>query len=266
VRYRVLMLAPAGLLAAALVAGPTVAAHELDSEQPLTREQIERVKELAKDLPANTVLKIDQKNPSNTKSAFVKDRLAPGQPLAKGIKFETLAKNAEFVTGIAHDSGRAPKEGDDMSSTASWGFYPRGGFSGGFVRGPYGGSAGFIRGPNGGSIGWARRGWGGGWGGGGWGGGGGGGGWGGGGWAGGGRGGGWGGGGWGGWGNRWNAGWNSGCGSGWGGGCGCSGWGNGCGGWSSPSYVYGGYVVPQFPYWQSSWGGWNAAYCGGAWY
>jgi hypothetical protein len=140
------MLAAAGL-AAALVAGPMVAAHELDSEQPLTREQI-----------------IDQKNPSNMKFAFVKDRLAPGQRLPKGIKFETLAKDAEFVTGVAYDSGRAPKEGDDMSSTASWGFFPRGGFSGGFVRGPYGGSAGFIRGPNGGSIGWARRGWGGGWG------------------------------------------------------------------------------------------------------
>jgi hypothetical protein len=163
VKYGVLMLAAAGL-AAALVAGPMVAAHELDSEQPLTREQIEHVKELAKDLPATTVLMIDQKNPSNMKFAFVKDRLAPGQPLPKGIKFETLAKDAEFVTGIAYDSGRAPKEGDDMSSTASWGFFPRGGFSGGFVRGPYGGSAGFIRGPNGGSIGWARRGWGGGWG------------------------------------------------------------------------------------------------------
>jgi hypothetical protein len=116
--------------------------------------------------------------------------------------------------------------------------------------GPYGGSAGFIRGPNGGSIGWARRGWaGGGWGGAGWGGAG----WGGGGWGGGG----WGGGGWGGWGS----GWNVGCGAGWGNSCGCSGWGGGCGGWSSPSYVYSGYVVPQYPYWQSSWGGWNAAYC-----
>ena len=114
-----------------------VAAHELDSEQPLTRAQ-----ELAKAPPATTVLKIDQKNPLN-----MKDRLAPGQPLLKAIKFETLAKDAEFVTGIAYDSARAPKEGDDMSSTASWGFFPRGGFSGGFVRGPYGGSAGFIRGP-----------------------------------------------------------------------------------------------------------------------
>lgn len=238
-----LMLAAAGLLAAPLVAGPMVAAHELDSEQPLTREQIEHVKQLAKDLPATTVLKIDQKNPSKMKSAFVKDGLAPGQPLPKGIKFETLAKDAEFVTGIAYDFGRAPKEGDDMSSTASWGFFPRGGFSGGFVRGPYGGSAGFIRGPNGGSIGWARRGWGGGWGGGGWG-----------------RGSS--GSGWGGWGNGWNAGWNSGCGTGWG----SSGWGGGCGGWSSPSYVYSAYVLPQFPYWQSSWGGWNAADCGWSWY
>jgi hypothetical protein len=158
VRYGVLMLAAAGLSAAALVDGPKVAAHELDSEQPITREQ-----ELAKDLTTTTVLKINQKNPSNMKSAMVKDRLAPGQSLPKGIKFEALAKNAELVAGIAFDSGRAPKEGDDMSSTASWGFFPRGGFTGGFVRGPYGGSAGFIRGPNGGSIGWARRGWGGGW-------------------------------------------------------------------------------------------------------
>jgi hypothetical protein len=235
VRYTVLMLAATGLSAAALVPGPMVAAHELDSEQPLTRAQ-----ELAKAPPATTVLKIDQKNPLN-----MKDRLAPGQPLLKAIKFETLAKDAEFVTGIAYDSARAPKEGDDMSSTASWGFFPRGGFSGGFVRGPYGGSAGFIRGPNGGSIGWARRGWRGGWGGGG-------GGWGGGSWGG--------GGGWGGWGNGWNAGWNGGCGIGWGN------WGGGCGGWSSPSYVYSAYVVPQFPYWQSSWGGWNAADCGWGWY
>src|SRR5277367_89027 len=187
------------ILAAALVAGPMAAAHELDSEQPLTRVQIEHVKELAKDLPVPI---IDQKKPSN-----INDRLAPGQLLSKGIKFETLAKDAELVTGIAFDSRRPPKEGDDISSTASWGFFPRGGFSGGFVRGPYGGSAGFIRGPNGGSIGWARRGWGGG-GGGGWAGGGSGGGW----------GGGWAGGGWGGWGNGWNVGWNSGC-SGWGGGC-----------------------------------------------
>jgi hypothetical protein len=218
VRYGVLMLAAAGLSAAALVDGPKVAAHELDSEQPITREQ-----ELAKDLTTTTVLKINQKNPSNMKSAMVKDRLAPGQSLPKGIKFEALAKNAELVAGIAFDSGRAPKEGDDMSSTASWGFFPRGGFTGGFVRGPYGGSAGFIRGPNGGSIGWARRGWGGGWG----------------------------GGCWGGWGNGWNVGWNSGCGTGWGTSCGCSGWGGGCGGWSSPSYVYSGYVVQQYPYWQS---------------
>jgi hypothetical protein len=213
------------IVAAALVAGPMAAAHELDSEQPLTRAQIEQVKELAKNRPASTVLMIDQKNSSN-------------------IKFETLAKDVEFVTGIAFDSSRAPKEGDDMSSTASWGFVPRGGFSGGFVRGPYGGSAGFIRGPNGGSIGWARRGWGAGWGnrwGGGWGNG----------WS----------GGWGGWGNGWNAGWNSGCGTGWGSG----GWGGGCGGWSSPSYVIG-YLVPLFPYWQSSWGGWNAACCGWPWY
>jgi hypothetical protein len=237
VKYGVLMLAAAGS-AAALVTGPKVAAHELDSEQPLAREQIEHLKEFAK--PANTVLMIDQKNPSN-----MKDRLAPGQPLPKETKFETLVRDAEFVTGIAYDPGRAPKEGDDMSSTASWGFFPRAGFSGGFVRGPYGGSAGFIRGPNGGSIGWARRGWGGGWGGGGWGGG-----WSGGGW----------GGGWGGWGNGWNTGWNGGCGTGWGG------WGGGCGGWSSPSYVYTGYVVPQFPYWQSSWGGWNVAYCDCPWY
>jgi hypothetical protein len=208
------------ILAAALVAGPMAAAHELDSEQPLTRVQVEHVKELAKGLP----VLIDQENPLN-----MKDRAAPGHSLPKGIKFETLANHAELVTGIAFDSGRAPKEGDDMSSTASWGFFPRGGFSGGFVRGPYGGSAGFIRGPNGGSIGWARRGWGGG--------------------------------GWGGWGNGWNVGWNGGCGAGWGNSCGCSGWGGGCGGWSSPSYVYSGYVVPQTPYWQSSWGGWNAAYC-----
>jgi hypothetical protein len=228
------------IFAAALVAGPMAAAHELDSEQPLTRIQVEHVKELAKGLP---VLTIDQKNQSN-----MKDRAAPGHSLPKRIKFETLANDAELVTGIAFDSGRAPKEGDDMSSTASWGFFPRGGFSGGFVRGPYGGSAGFIRGPNGGSIGWARRGWaGGGWGGG----------WGGAGWGGGG----WGGGGWGGWGSGWNVGWNGGCGAGWGNSCGCSGWGGGCGGWSSPSYVYSGYVVPQYPYWQSSWGGWNAAYC-----
>jgi hypothetical protein len=228
------------ILAAALVAGPMAAAHELDSEQPLTRVQVEHVKELSKGLPVRT---IDQKNPSN-----MKDLAAPGHSLPKGFKFETLAKDAELVTGVAFDSGRAPKEGDDMSSTASWGFFPRGGFSGGFVRGPYGGSAEFIRGPNGGSIGWARRGWGGGsWGGG----------WGGAGWGGGG----WGGGGWGGWGN----GWNGGCGTGWGS-CGCSGWGGGCGGWSSPSYVYSGYVVPQFPYWQSSWGGWNAADCGWPWY
>ena len=226
---RTLILA-AALVAGPMVAGPMVAAHELDSDQPLTREQIE--------------------NPSNMKFAPVKDRLAHGQPLPKGIKFETLAKDTEFATGITYDSGRAPKEGDDMSSTASWGFYPRGGFSGGYVRGPYGGRAGVIRGPNGGSIGWARRGWGGGWGNG-WGGD-----WGGGGW----------GGGWGGWGNGWNVGWNSGCNTGWGGSCGCSGWGGGCGGWSSPSYVYAGYVVPQFPYWQSSWGGWNAADCGGPWY
>ena len=232
------------ILAAALVAGPMAAAHELDSEQPLTRVQAEHVKELAKGLP----VLIDQKNPSN-----MKDRAAPGHSLPKGIKFETVANHAELVTGIAFDSGRAPKEGDDMSSTASWGFFPRGGFSGGFVRGPYGGSAGFVRGPNGGSIGWARRGWAGG----GWGGGWGGAGWGGAGWGGGG----WGGGGWGGWGNGWNVGWNGGCGAGWGNSCGCSGWGVGCGGWSSPSYVYSGYVVPQYPYWQSSWGGWNAAYC-----
>ena len=33
------MLAATGLLAAALVAGPMVAAHELDSEQPLTRDR-----------------------------------------------------------------------------------------------------------------------------------------------------------------------------------------------------------------------------------
>jgi hypothetical protein len=72
------------ILAAALVAGPLAAAHELDSEQPLTREQIEHVKELAKDLPATTVLMIDQKNPSNMKFAFVKDRLAHDQPLPKG--------------------------------------------------------------------------------------------------------------------------------------------------------------------------------------
>jgi hypothetical protein len=232
------------ILAAALVAGPMAAAHELDSEQPLTRVQVEHVKEFSNGLPVRT---IDQKNPSN-----MKDLAAPGHSLPKGFKFETLAKDAELVTGVAFDSGRAPKEGDDMSSTASWGFFPRGGFSGGFVRGPYGGSAGFIRGPNGGSIGWARRGWGGGswggsWGGAGWGGGG------------------WGGGGWGGWGNGWNVGWNGGCGTGWGS-CGCSGWGGGCGGWSSPSYVYSGYVVPQFPYWQSSWGGWNAADCGRPWY
>src|SRR5262249_7819372 len=134
VKYRVLMLAAAGL--SSLVAGPMVAAHELDSEQPLAREQIEHVKELAKDPPATTVPMAEQKSRSNTKFAFVKDRPAPGQPLPKGIKFESLAKDAEFVTGIAYDSGRAPKEGDDMSSTASWGFYPRGGFSGGFVRGP----------------------------------------------------------------------------------------------------------------------------------
>ena len=222
------------ILAAALVAGPMAAARELNSEQPLTRVQVEHVKELARGLP----VLIDQKNPSN-----MRDRAAPGHSLPKGIKFETLANHAELVTGITFDSGRAPKEGDDMSSTASWGFFPRGGFSGGFVRGPYGGSAGFIRGPNGGSIGWARRGWvGGGWGGG-WGGAG------------------WGGGGWGGWGNGWNVGWNGGCGAGWGNSCGCSGWGGDCGGWSSPSYVYSGYVVPQYPYWQSSWGGWNAAYC-----
>jgi hypothetical protein len=242
------------ILAAALVAGPMAAAHELDSEQPLTPEQIEHGKEFAKDLPATRF--IDQKNPSTMKFDVVKDRLAPGQPLPKEIKFETLAKDAEFVTGIAFDSGRAPKEGDDMSSTASWGFVSRGGFSGGFVRGSYGGSAGFIRGPNGGSIGWARRGWGGGWDGG----------WRGGRW-GGGWDGGWRGGGWGGWGNGWNAGWNSGCGMGWGGGgWGGGGWGGGCGGWSSTPYVYAGYVVPQFPYWQSSWGGWNAAYCGWPWY
>ena len=29
---------------------------------------------------------------------------------------------------------------------------------------------------------------------------------------------------------------------------------------------YSAYVVPQFPYWQSSWGGWNAADCGSGWY
>jgi hypothetical protein len=238
------------ILAAALLAGPMAAAHELDSEEPLVRGQIEHVEELAKGLPATTVLTLDQKNRSDMRAAFVKGRLPPGQSLPKGIKFEALAKDAESVTGIAYDSGRAPKEGDDMSSTASWGFFPRSGFSGGFVRGPYGGGAGFIRGPNGGSIGWARRGWGGGgWGSGGWGGGG---------WGGGG----WGGGGWGGWGNGWNAGWSSGCGAGWSSGCGCSGWGGGCGGWSSPSYVY--ILVPQFPYWQSSWGGWNAAYYGWA--
>jgi hypothetical protein len=73
VRYTVLMLSAAGLLAAALVPGPMVAAHELDSERPLTRGQ-----ELAKDLPATTV-----------------------EALPKGMKFEMLAKNAEFVTGIA---------------------------------------------------------------------------------------------------------------------------------------------------------------------
>ncbi len=234
-RYAVLMLGATGLFAAALVPGPMVAAHELDSEYPLTRAQE------AKAPLATTVLKIDQKSPLN-----ITDRLASGRLLPKAIKFETLAKDAEFVTGAAVDSARAPKEGDDMSSTASWGFFPRGGFSGGFVRGPYGGTAGFIRGPNGGSIGWARRGWGGGWRGG-WGGG-----WGGGGWGGGG----WGGGGSGGWGN----GWNGGCGTGWGN------WGGGCGGWSSPSYVYSAYVVPRFPYWQSYWGGWNAADCGWGWY
>ena len=49
-----LMLAVAGLLAAPLVAGSMVAAHELDSEQPLARVQIDHVKQLAKDLPATT--------------------------------------------------------------------------------------------------------------------------------------------------------------------------------------------------------------------
>jgi hypothetical protein len=42
------------ILAAALVAGPMAAAHELDSEQPLTREQIEHVKGFAKDLRATS--------------------------------------------------------------------------------------------------------------------------------------------------------------------------------------------------------------------
>ena len=228
------------IVAATLVVGPMAAAHELDSEQPLTREQIEHAKELATNPPTAAVLMINQRHPSRL--AIVKDRLVPGQPRAKETTFETLAKNAEFANGIASGSVRAPKEGDDLSSTASWGFFPRGGFSGGFVRGPYGGSAGFIRGPNGGSIGWARRGWDRGWGGGwrtGWGGGGWGGGW---------RGIGWGGGG--GWGNGWNAG----CGTGWG----------GCG-WSSPSIAYTAYVVP-LPYWQPPWGGWNVAYWGSPWY
>jgi len=107
------------IFAAALVAGPMAAAHELDSEQPLTRVQIEHARELAKAPP---VLMIDQKKPN------MEDRPASGQRLSKGIKFETLAKDAELVTSIALDSGRAPKEGDDMSSTASWGFFPRGGF------------------------------------------------------------------------------------------------------------------------------------------
>jgi hypothetical protein len=220
------------IVAAALVVGPMAAAHELDSEQPLTRQQVEHVNELAKDPSASPVRN------NTSKSAVVKDRLASGQPLPKEIKLETLARDAEFANGIAVGSGRAPKEGDDMSSTASWGFVPRGGFSGGFVRGPYGGNAGFIRGPNGGSIGWARRGWGGG------------------GWAGGwGRG--WGGGGWGGgWGRGWGSGWNAGCSTGWG----------GCGGWYSPSYVYSGYVVPQYAYWPSPWSGWTVAYWGWPWY
>src|SRR4249919_2445204 len=64
VRYTVLMLAATSLLAAALVPGPMVAAHELDSEQPLTRAQ---------ELANTTVLKIHHKNPLN-----MKDRLAPG--------------------------------------------------------------------------------------------------------------------------------------------------------------------------------------------
>lgn len=140
------------ILSMALALGPAVVAHELDSENTVSAQQIEK----AKDLPQTLIVRTSLTNPKDVQVVHLKERLAPGKKLT-GLQFEQVAMNSEKI-GIAYDSSN---ELDRTTSTASWAFgyvgprggiYARGGYGGGY-GGYYGGAYGGYRGGYGGYYG-----------------------------------------------------------------------------------------------------------------
>jgi len=101
------------VLSVLLMAGFSAASHELDREQTVSPQQIQK----AKELPQTIVVRVSKKDPSQVEVVHLKEKLAAGKKVAN-LKFEKMAMNAE-VTGLAYDSGN---ELDARSSTSSWSF------------------------------------------------------------------------------------------------------------------------------------------------